>query len=299
MLIPIEKVIFAPAVTLATETKFIIPALDEIVDQIDAEEIAVTPGTPLNDLTGRLYAEAQEGDHAGKGDDIAEFAGRQCYRSWRKGRQTDEYIRNIVAERHGSVFEHASVGFQLTGISRSLSLELIRHSVGTGVSQESQRYVDAKDVMFVAPPLLVNHLDGATDKEIEADAEMTDFREACGHALDKYTTLQDRFFQRLKRMEADGEGVKAVTAAKKRANEAARAVLPNGAETRMVYTTNLRALRHILLARGNEYADLEIRRLAIEMFKAARGYSPHYFDDMLIGKGDDGLAIITSIYGRI
>lgn len=289
---------------MATQTKFILPALDNIVEQIGAEDVAEKPGTPLNELTGRLLAGAfapsgDDGDYAGTGDDLAEFAGRQCYRSWRSGRKTDEYIRNIVAERHGSVFEHASIGFQISGISRSLSHELIRHSVGTGVSQESQRYVDAKDIMFVAPPLLANHVQNMTDEEIEADPEMIEFREACGFALARYQGLQDKFVTRLRAMEATGASEKAKTAAKKRANEAARSVLPNAAETRMVYTTNLRALRHIIISRANEFADLEIRSLTVAMFETGRTYAPHYFDDMLTDRGADGLPIVTSVYGRV
>ena len=297
MPISMDRVILAPSVSLATKTKFVIPALDGILEQIGAEEIAETPGTPLNDIIGRLNETGET--FSGSGDDIAEFAGRQCYRSWRKGRQTDEYIRNIVAERHGSVFEHANVGFQITGVSRSFSHELIRHSVGTGVSQESQRYVDAKDLMFVAPPLLAYHVAGMSEEEAASDPEMIDFREACGYALEKYQSLQARFVERLKAAENAGMTEKALTSFKKRANEAARALLPNAAETRMVYTTNLRALRHIILSRANEYADLEIRRVTVDMFRCAREYSPHYFDDMIDVMGGDNLPVVTSAYGRV
>jgi thymidylate synthase (FAD) len=66
---------------------------------------------------------------------------------------------------HGSVFEHASIVFQVAGVSRSLTHELIRHRVGTAYSQESQRYVDAKDIRFVVPPLLVNAYDPEASEE--------------------------------------------------------------------------------------------------------------------------------------
>lgn len=278
-------------------TFFVNPGLEQAIEQIQAIDLAEKPGTPLNNLTGRVFSDPDAAT-GGNGDDIAEFAGRQCYRSWGKGREASAYIQNILSESHGSIFEHSHVGFQITGVSRTFSHELIRHSVGTGVSQESQRYVDAKDVMFVVPPLLANHVEGMTREEMEADEELIEFRLACGESFRRYQNLQDKFNERLKRLEASGASEKALTSAKKRANEAARSVLPNAAETRMVYTSNLRALRHILLQRGNEFADLEIRRVAVQMLEVARSYAPLFFADMEVRQGNDELPIITATWGR-
>jgi thymidylate synthase (FAD) len=137
-----------------------------------------------------------------------------------------------------------------------------------------------------------------TREEMEVDEELVEFRLACGEALRRYIRLQEKLVERLKRLEAAGASEKAKTSAVKRANEAARSVLPNGAETRMVYTTNLRALRHILLQRGNEFADLEIRRVAVEMLGVARSYAPLFFADMEVRTGNDDLPIITATWGR-
>ncbi len=74
---------------------------------------------------------------------VVETAGRLCYLSFGTGRSTaSEYIANILASRHGSVLEHAVCGFIFTGISRSLTHELVRHRAGMAYSQLSQRYVD-------------------------------------------------------------------------------------------------------------------------------------------------------------
>ena len=72
---------------------------------------------------------------------VVESAGRLCYLSFGTGRSDlTAYINNILASRHGSVLEHAVWGFILTGISRSLTHELVRHRAGMAYSQLSQRY---------------------------------------------------------------------------------------------------------------------------------------------------------------
>ncbi len=54
--------------------------------------------------------------------------------------------------RDGSVFEHVNYGFVITGVSRSLSHELVRHRAGFAYSQCSQRYVDESEGSFIIPP---------------------------------------------------------------------------------------------------------------------------------------------------
>ena len=68
------------------------------------------------------------------------------------GRTTADYLRNILRQGHGSVFEHAQYVVPIEGISRSCSHELVRHRAGWGWSQLSQRYVDESDAAFVMPP---------------------------------------------------------------------------------------------------------------------------------------------------
>lgn len=62
---------------------------------------------------------------------IAETAGRTCYMSFGKGRKTNaDYLERIISSHHGSVLEHATWNFLVTGVSRSLTHELIRHRAG-------------------------------------------------------------------------------------------------------------------------------------------------------------------------
>lgn len=288
-MIELNKVVFAPSVLRLGGTVMDFTALDKAVSVMGAEEAAETEGSPLDNILSRI---AMNPNEQGNGDDIAEFAGRQCYRSWMSGRGPAEYIGNLIEMGHGSVFEHASMPFMVTGVSRSLTHELIRHRVGTAYSQESQRYVDAKDLRFVVPPLLANHCDGMDEDMLNADPMLGRFRTSCGRALAEYKEFQADLIAMLADMEAAGADIKQVTSAKKRANEAARALLPNAAETRLVFTCNLREIRHVLLLRGNEAADLEIRRLAVVLLEHSRDYAPHFFADVVKTLGADNLAAI-------
>jgi len=70
------------------------------------------------------------------------------------------------------------------------------------------------------------------------------------------------------------------TMSRKRANEAARWCLPGGAETRLVWSANLRTLRNFLSLRGGAAADLEINRLARKIAELVEGIAPNCFQDM-------------------
>ena len=87
------------------------------------------------------------------GEALAEFAGRACYQSWSKPNPRTAtnagYLRHILEVGHLSVLEHGSVTFYLTGVSRSLTHELIRHR-HFSYSQLSQRYVPGRGSALVA-----------------------------------------------------------------------------------------------------------------------------------------------------
>lgn len=212
---------------------------------------------------------------------LVEFMGRHCYRSWSKGRGTQEYIENIIDEGHTSVMEHTTINFAISGVSRSLSHELVRHRVGVAISQESQRYVEAKDLNFVVPPLYLYESGGEL-----MGPRIDSFITECHGAQLAYAALMDSM--------ATGD----TTLDKKRRTESARSVLGNAAETRLGWTVNMTALRHFFMKRGALGADLEIRRLACKMFNVVkRDESPFYmfFQDMDIAPGDYGVTQIQDL----
>ena len=91
------------------------------------------------------------------GQALAEFAGRACYQSWKKPNPATAtnagYIRHILEVGHLSVLEHGTVTFYFTGVSRSLTHELIRHR-HFSYSQLSQRYVPGRGSAFVEPEVI-------------------------------------------------------------------------------------------------------------------------------------------------
>src|SRR5215813_14738985 len=88
---------------------------------------------------------------------LTEVAGRTCYMSFGKGRKSNqEYLENILSSKHGSVLEHAVWNLLFTGVSRSLTHELVRHRAGFGYSQLSQRYVDESIAEYVEPDIIAN-----------------------------------------------------------------------------------------------------------------------------------------------
>lgn len=244
-------------------------------------------GSPLENIVkGGVRVTPEQSD----AELMAELAGRFCYNSFMKGRTSQDYLQNVIEMQHGSVLEHVTFNMIIEGVSRSLSHELIRHRAGFSPSQESQRYVDAKDIRFVVPPLLIHQTGGDRNHP-----RIAAFEDRCERALSAYVDEQAAYmdaFEAEHQASTDVPGemdVKTRTLLKKRANEAARSVLPNAAETRLMWTGNLRSLRHLFELRGETFADLEIRRLACAMADKIIDRAPYTFYDTEIRTGDYGV----------
>src|SRR6266576_2782432 len=74
---------------------------------------------------------------------------------------------------------------------------------------------------------------------------------------------------------------------RKVAREAARSVLPNATEVKIVVSGNARAWRTMLELRSSEGAELEIRRMAIACLRVLRREAPALFADFEIYLADD------------
>ena len=235
-----------------------------------------------------------ESDSVVPGEVVAEFAGRLCYLSFGEdaglegghrtiqGRTTNEsYLANILQVKHGSVLEHAVWTVLLEGVSRALTHELVRHRAGFGFSQLSQRYVDESNIAFVLPPEIQ---EGSRAYEV--------WLGACEASLEAYRQLLGDL------VEAIGtEG--SATSRKKRARQAARSVLPNAAETKIVVTGNARAWRHFIEMRGSAGADVEIRRLAVDTLRVLREEAPHIFGDLHISDQSDGTEVVETANSKV
>jgi thymidylate synthase (FAD) len=191
------------------------------------------------------------------------------------------YLGHIKESGHGSVLEHAVWNLLFTGISRTLTHELIRHRAGLGFSQLSQRYVDESVAEYVEPDVI------AADPELHAI-----FQEAVGHAHQSYVRLAALLAERMKD-ELDR------TARRKAARQAARSVLPNATETKIFVTANARAIRNVLEQRGSRHAEPEIRKLANKLLDVMQREAPNLFSDYERVPLPDGTMEISTPYRKV
>ncbi|MET0864440.1 MAG: FAD-dependent thymidylate synthase, partial [Nakamurella sp.] len=204
---------------------------------------------------------------ASGGEALAEFAGRACYQSWSKpipATATNAgYLDHILQVGHLSVLEHSSATFYITGISRSVTHELIRHR-HFSYSQLSQRYLPP-DGPEVAEPAVI-----ASDPELHRI-----FSSAVEHSATAYAEL-------LAALEDRAASGPDGTLARKQARQAARAVLANATTTAIVVTGNYRAWRHFIGMRATEAADVDIRGLAVALLVQLQTLAPNVFADFRV-----------------
>jgi len=215
------------------------------------------------------------------GEALAEMAGRVCYMSYGKGRKTNrEFLGHLVEVGHGSVLEHAVWSFLITGVSRSFTHELIRHR-HFSYSQLSQRYVDESDSPFIEPDII------ADDPALHAiwcesvNAARAAYDRLIVGLQDKYGDVADKTLRR------------------KLARQAARSVLPNATETKIFVTGNVRALRHFIEMRGSEYADVEIRKVALGLLEILKRESPSMFSDYTVETLADGTTAVRTPHPKV
>jgi thymidylate synthase (FAD) len=206
------------------------------------------------------------------GERLAEFAGRICYMSQQNpaGRTTADYLTNILRQGHGSVFEHAVYVLLIEGISRSCSHELVRHRAGFGYSQLSQRYVDESQAAFVMPPAILGEAAMEQEWTRQVEAAQAAYVQSVDRLMTKYAWVEDKVHRR------------------KMAREAARSVLPNATEVKIVVSGNIRAWRTMLELRLGEGAELEIRRMALGCLRVLQGEAPAFFADFESYRTADG-----------
>jgi thymidylate synthase (FAD) len=240
------------------------------------------------------------------GQVVVEVGGRLCYKSYSKPRPGGNaaYIEHILEVGHGSVLEHATFTFIVTGVSRSFTHELIRHRAGFGYSQRSQRFCDETDASFVIPDALREEVTlarqiigsnkfSATEivAIVNGQFRLTSSREeAVLKAMSDKAYQGLRWIAHMERCHAEYaqaskylfEKFAAVpdkTLRRKKAREAARSTLPNATETQIQVTGNARAIRHLMEMRGDASADAEIRQFACALCEVMKVEAPNIFPD--------------------
>ena len=219
---------------------------------------------------------------------VVEISARMCYMSYGRGRRDiADFIENLLSSKDGSVFEHVNYGFVVTGVSRSLTHELVRHRAGFAYSQRSQRYVDETKASFVVPPALVRDTGNAEAASLVFENALRvaslSYDEMVA-ALDE-TLPQDLFELRTDRRKA--------------IRQAARSVLPNATETKIFITANVRAWRHFIEMRAAPYADWEIRKLALRILELLLEEAPLLFGDFTVQRLTDGTSIAAPVHSKV
>jgi len=198
--------------------------------------------------------------HTPNPEEAISMAARLCYspsdiESLKEKIETKDqkaFVERLMKMGHMSPVEHASFTFAIEGISRACSHQLVRHRLAS-YSQQSQRYVSEQtDFDYIIPPVI------REDKELKEyfEAFMSGAQKAYNHIV-----------KRLNERGIKGEA----------ANQDARFVLPNAAETKIIVTMNARELLHFFRQRCCLRAQWEIRQMAEEMLRLVRGVAPVIF----------------------
>jgi thymidylate synthase (FAD) len=222
----------------------------------------------LSDVGGETWLERRLEESEGNpnpGELLIEFAGRACYRSWQPGLnpnvtkiRTDqrEYFANILRSGHGSVLEHASYSFAIRNCSRVLTHELVRHRAGSAFSQESLRYVRLSDIGFRVPPAL----EPLRKQVLTIVEQLEEFQKEAASSLG---------------IDADGVPFHV----KKEVTSALRRLAPIGLSTDIVWTANVRTLRHVIEMRTDLGAEEELRLVFDIIARLMRDEAPGLFQD--------------------
>ncbi|MCE9560990.1 MAG: FAD-dependent thymidylate synthase [Planctomycetes bacterium] len=274
------------------------PRVDESIRIITEPAVYVVGKQTIEDAElSRFLADhgvSWESDSEIAGEVLTETAGRVCYLSFAKPRPGGNaaYLTHIKEVGHGSVLEHAVWNFVITGVSRTLTHELVRHRAGMSYSQLSQRYVDESIAEYVEPDIIAN------DPELHAL-----WLESVKQAHAAYVKIAEKLNAKL----ADPKAAAAAmvppdadrTTRRKTARQAARSVLPNATETKIFVTANARALRHFLEQRGSAFAEPEIRKLAGKFLDILQKDAPNLFGDYVRVPLPDGTFEVTTPYKKV
>ena len=222
---------------------------------------------------------------------LVKFAGQLCYASFGVNRtmnfEARKYFDNIMASGHGSVLEHPNFSFLWYGVSRTVTHELVRHRAGMGFSQLSQRYVSGKVLRFVERPEYQGNQKLHQKFEDRIDKAATEYESVAQELLSEQKTGGQI-------LSADSK-----TDLRKKVQQAARSVLPGETETAIVFTGNVRALRHISNMRANKHAEVEIRETAYRTFLCLAMVSGMLFEDFKIEELSDGTRGVTTVYPKV
>lgn len=206
----------------------------------------------------------------GTAEDLVEVAGRVCYKSWEPGlnpnvRRTRKnqrsYLENIVSSYHGSVLEHAQYTFVFSNVSRVFTHELARHRHAS-ISQESMRFVRVDDVPIWLP------------ERVRDDAEYCQKARELVHHVEEFQRWATEHFG------LDDEAMPFTE--KKELTSLNRRFHLEGTATALVWSANVRSLRHIIEVRTSPAAEAEMRLVFSRVAEIMSDELPAVFGDYVV-----------------
>lgn len=165
-------------------------------------------------------------------------------------------VKRCADAGHDSVFEHAKVTFKLTGVSRNMTHQLVRHRL-CSFNEMSMRYVKLEEMNdYVFPRSILDNEEILT-------------------AYNKVLDAADEFYAM-----AVSKGIPA---------EDARYAIPGAIETEIIVTCNVRQLKHICDLRIDKHAQWEIRDAMRAAVREIRMFDEQWkwIVDEYIMEGDD------------
>ncbi|MFN2483458.1 MAG: FAD-dependent thymidylate synthase [Candidatus Limnocylindria bacterium] len=141
-------------------------------------------------------------------------------------------VRRVIDSGHGSTIEHVNFTFAISGATRTLSHQLVRHRAGTAFDQQSQRYVSFKGRDNYTVPRSITEGDLPDDLAARVEEAIDANLELYGQLLQAEVPAED-----------------------------ARFIFPNAMQTNLIMTVNFRQLIHMSGLRLCTMAQWEIRQL--------------------------------------
>jgi len=175
-----------------------------------------------------------------------------------------DYFVNVISRGDGSLLEHGWVSFAILNASRVTTHEIVRHRVGTAISQESLRYVRPRDIRFWIPDELTNEQSESMRKAVEGSERA-------------YRELEERVDWDSLPMDA-----------KKRLTSALRRILPDGIATNLIWSANHRTLRWVIEMRTDPSAEVEIRMVFNQIAEICIRDYPYLYGDFVATDLPDG-----------
>lgn len=140
--------------------------------------------------------------------------------------------------------------FHIEGVSRALTAQLNRHSIGVVINEKSMRYVDFSDADITIPPSINNNKDA---KEV----------------YEKAVNVTKQAYKLIQNILKEQEGLTGESN-----NQDARYICPIGTQTEGMWAFTIEALEHFMNKRLCERSQWEIRDLAKLMRNAVIEANP-------------------------